>query len=188
MSNRLIIKPKFWADALWVYPTLMLVLGVGFSVFMWRLSKGDSQWMGLSVIMNFLIQPIFLLLWIDNISNKAIFEDDKMILKGFLHKKIIEYKNIQSIAFSDLTQPTLFYYNSKRNRQDFVNLFIWNHSINSLIDEIKKRANIKVDGYPDAVNHRNFNAKIWFLAMILLTMIIMCGFFWNMPDLITPTN
>lgn len=185
MSNHLIIKPKFWADALWVYPFLMLILGMGLSVFMWRLCKGDAQWMGLSVIMNLLTQPIFLLLWIDNLSNKAIFEDNQVILKGFLHKKIIVYKDIQSIAFSDLTQPTLYYYNPKLNRQDFMNLFIWNHSINILIDEIKKRTNIKVDGYPDIVNRRNFNAKIWFLSMILLTFTIICFIFWSMPELKT---
>lgn len=122
------------------------------------------------------------LLWIDNLSNKAVFEDDRVILKGFLHKKIIVYKDIQSIVFSDLTQPTLYYYNPERNRQDFVNLFIWNHSINILIDEIKKHSHIKVNGYPDVVNRRNFYGKIWFLAIMLLTMVIICVVFANIQS------
>lgn len=146
----------------------MLIFGIGFSIFMWLLSNGGPEWMGLSVIMNILIQPVFLLLWIDNSSNRAIFKERELILRGFLHKKVIEYKNIRAITFSDLYPAVLVYFDPKRNRNNFTQLFIWNHSINRLIDEIKKRTGIKVNGYPDKFSKRNFKGKIWFLIMMAL--------------------
>jgi len=183
MMNQIKIKPKFWGDALWVYPVSMLVLGVGFSIFMWRLSGGKPYWMGLSVIMNFLIQPIFFLLWIDNLSNRAVFEENQLVLKGFLHKKKIEYKHIRGITFSDLEPATLIHFNPKLNKNGYTRLFIWNRSINLLIDEIKKRADIKVNGYPDKVNRRNFYGKIWFLVIMALTVAAIDVMFWKTPEL-----
>jgi len=181
--NPIKIKPKFWGDTLWFYPALMLILGGGFSIFMWRLSGGKSEWLGLSVIMNLLIQPIFLLLLIDNFSNRAVFEENQLVLKGFLHKKKIEYKNIQGIAWSDLQPAVLIYFNPKINKNQYARLFIWNHSINLLIDEIKERTNIKVTGYPDKVNYRNFYAKIWFLVIMALTLGAIDAMFWQAPEL-----
>ncbi|MDD5341243.1 MAG: hypothetical protein PHC97_02265 [Patescibacteria group bacterium] len=185
MSNSEIkkIKPKFFGDVLWFYPALMLIMGIGFSIFMWRLSGSKPYWPGLSVIMNILIQPIFFLLWLDNLSNRAIFEKNQLILKGFLHKKKIEYKNIRSITFSDLDPAALIYFNPKLNKNRYIQLFIWNHSINILIDEIKKRANIKVNGYPDKINRRNFYGKIWFLVIMALTIGAIDVMFWQAPEL-----
>jgi len=181
--NNLTIKPKFFRDALWVYPLLMLILGVGFSIFMWRLSKGEDYWMGLSFLMNLIIQPIFLLLWIDNVSNRAVFKEDRLILKGFLHKKEILYKDIKGIIFSDIQQPFLVYYDLKFGGNNSIQLPIWNYSINLFIDEVKKRSGIEVNGYPDKVNRINFRGKIWFVIIMALTIGVINIFFWNPPEL-----
>ncbi len=181
--NKLKIKPKFWGDALWVYPALMLIFGGGMSIFMWRLSGGKPEWLGLSVLDNILIQPIFLLLCIDNLSQRAIFEEDRLVLKGLFYKKKIEYKDIRSIMFSDLQPAVLVYFNLKLNRNQSTRLFIWNHSISILIDEIKKRANIKVDGYPDKVNRRNSHAKIWFVVIMALMFVAIGVIFWKPLEL-----
>jgi len=179
----LVIKPKFWGDALWFYPALMLVFGAGFGIMMWRLAAGKPEWIGLTVIMNFLIQPIFFLLWIDNLSNRAVFEEKQVVLKGFLHRKKIEYANIRGIFFSELENVSLAYFNPGRNRNECLRMFIWNRSINALIDEVKKRTSIKVDGYPDKVNRRNFQAKVWFLAIMFLTVAFFDVIFWQPPEL-----
>lgn len=183
MNQTVKIKPNFWKDALWFYPTFMLIMGIGFSIFMWRLTKEDSSWLGLSVIMNLLIQPIFLLLWIDNISNRAIFEEDQLILKGFLHKKKIAYEDISEITFSDIQPANLIYFDRKIQGRKLLPLPIWNYSINLFIDEIKNRTDIKVNGYPDKINKVNFNGKIWFLVMTALTIIGMIVVVWNGADI-----
>jgi hypothetical protein len=180
--ERKTIRPHFWKDALWVYPALMLILGAGFSVFMWRLCGGKPEWLGLSVIMNALILPIFFLLWLDNISNRAIFEENSVIFKGFLHKQTIDYKNILSISFTNLSNATLTYFNPKLGKNQSSDLFIWNYSINILIDEIKKRTGIMVNGYPDTVNRRNLRGKLWFLLIMLLTIVIIIAAMWNVPE------
>lgn len=177
------IKPKFWGDTLWFYPALMLVIGGGFGVFVWRLCHGESYWLGLCVLENLLIQPIFLLMWIDSLLNTAVFEENQLILKGFLHKKKIEYRNIVGISFSGLEQPTLIHFNPKLGKKEFTRLFVWNHSINILIDEIKKRANITVNGYPSEINKHNFSGKIWFLIIMAVTIGLLVASFWKMPGL-----
>lgn len=132
--------------------------------------------MGLSVIMNILIQPIFLLLWIDNVSNYAIFEENQLILKGFLYKTVIEYKNIRDITFTDLTQAILVHFNPKFQMNMYTRLFIWNYSIRPLIDEIRKRAGLPFHSYPDKVNRANFNGKVWFLGIMALTIAVLAFF------------
>jgi hypothetical protein len=183
MTNKLKIKSKFWSDALWFYPILMLILGGGFSVMMWRLSDSKFDWIRLSIIMNLLFQPIFLLLWIDSLSNSVIFEEKQVIFKGFFHKKKIEYANIIGISFSVLENATLVYFNQKLNRNEYMRMFIWNYSTNLVIDEIKKRTSIKVNGYPDKFNRRNLYAKIWLLVIMLLIIMTIDALFWKPIEL-----
>lgn len=179
MNQTVIIKPKFWQDALWFYPAFMLIIGIGFSVFMWRLSRGESYWFGLSFIMNLIMQPIFLLLWIDSLSNRAIFEEDQLIIKGSLHKKKILYKDIKELGFSDLQPAYMIYFNQKLGKNMYERLFIWNYSINIFIDEVKKRTNLAINGYPTKINKMNFNGKIWFIIIMALTLILMNVAIWN---------
>lgn len=182
------IKPKFWGDALWFYPILIVIMCGSMSVMMWRLSGGKDYWLGLAFIVSIIIAPIFLLLWIDNLSNRAVFEDDQLILKGFLHKKKIPYKDIKDITFSDLQNAGLIYFNEKKQRNDYLRLPIWNQSINALIDEIKKRAGIQVDGYPTRVNRANFFGKIWMLAILALTFVGIVWAFWTPLELKVPNQ
>jgi len=183
MEKPFTIKPKFWGDGLWFYPALMLIFAGGFSLMMYRLMEGKPEWLGLALIMNILILPIFFLLWLDNLSNRVVFEDDQVIIKGFLHKKKIPYRHVKDITFSDLQNAGLVYFNEKRNQNDYLYLPVWNHSINLVIDEMKKRTDIQVEGYPTKVNRANFFAKIWMLVILGLVVAFFDVIFWHPPKL-----
>jgi len=177
MEKPFTIKPKFWGDTLWNYPVLILILSIWFGVLMYRFSGGGDEWMGTTVIIDILVLPIFFLLWFDQLCNCVIFEDNQLILKGFLHRQKVAYQDIKDISFSDQAQPILIYFDPKLNKNNYQRLPIWNHSINILIDEIKKHTDVRVEGYPNKINRANFYGKIWMLVIITATAILFTVFF-----------
>ncbi len=168
------IRPNFLKDQIWFYPVFMIIMQAIFTGFFYKISTDKSVAFSVSIIMAILIQPIFLLLFFDNISNTVYFEQDQVIFKGFLWKKIIPYKNIQALISSELVWPILIYLDPKSNKPKSMRLFVWDYSILKIIRELETRRG-KFSYSEEAIRkvaNRNFWGKIWFIIIVFGTLAI----------------
>lgn len=167
------LKSNFWKDQLWFHPALILILGGGFSVLFWRISGGSEAGIVTICAMAVLVMPWFLLLWVDNLSNRVIFEDKRVIFKGLWWKKTIPYENINGLMADPLNWPAISFINPKTARADAMRLFVWCHSVTKIIEELQRRRG-KFENYEEKVilnlAKRNAHGKIWFLLIMLVTM------------------
>ncbi|MCL5795093.1 MAG: hypothetical protein M1338_01930 [Patescibacteria group bacterium] len=168
------LRPNFWKDQLWFYPVFMIVMQAVFNGFFYRISTDKNVALSMSVIIASLVQPIFLLLFLDNISNTVYFERGRVIFKGFLWKKIIPYQNIQALISGELMWPVLIYLDPKTNKPKSLRLFVWDYSIMQIIRGLEeKRGKFTYDekAIQKAAN-RNFWGKIWFILIVFGTLAI----------------
>ena len=173
MENNIVkIRPKFWGDGVWFNAILIVIFQVGFTEFFYALMHDWIKAISFNIFFGLFYQPIFILLFLDQIFNSVVFIDEEVIFKGFLHKTRIPYKEITNIISSPSYWATIQYKNSAQSRLRFKQIFFWRISSKKIIDELKRRTGREID-YPDKIARVNQYARIWFAAIMLLTIVVM---------------
>jgi hypothetical protein len=178
MKNIFKIRPKFWGDGIWTFPSLIVIFQVGFTVFFYALSHDITVAMSLSIIFGFLVQPVFIILSLDQMFNCVVFTDVEVIFKGFLHKRKIPYREITNILSSPNDWAVIQYKKDSESRIRFKQIFFWAASSKKVIDELKRRTHREID-YPERIAHSNMYARVWFVAIMFLVIVVMDCLLWG---------
>lgn len=167
------LRPNFWKDQLWLFPVLIICFHAVFTIFFSIASPNVDAIIMVNVMIVFLLDSIFWLMFFDNISNTIYFEPERVIFRGLLWKKIIPYKDIQGIIASASFWPSLTYIDHKNQRSKIFHLFVWCHSVTEIIRELEQRRG-KFTNYNEAavlkIANNNRWSKIWTPIIIILVL------------------
>jgi hypothetical protein len=167
------MRPNFWKDQLWFYPSMIIIFHLIFSIFFSVTSKDLNGVIFINIMLIILVDPLFWLLFFDSIFNTAYFEQDKVIFKSFLWKTVIPYKNIRAFGGNEMLWPTLVYLDAKNDRTKPFRLFTWPHSITKIIQELERRcgkfANYQEDKVLKIANNNRWS-KVWIALIIIIVL------------------
>jgi len=173
MENNIVkIRPKFWGDGVWFNAILIVIFQAGFTEFFYALMHDWIKAISFNIFFGLFYQPIFILLFLDQAFNSVVFTDEEVIFKGFLHKTRIPYKEITNIISSPSYWATIQYRKNAQSRLKFKQIFFWQISSKKVIDELKRRTGREID-YPNKIARANQYARIWFAAIMFLTIIVL---------------